>query len=90
MKMLVFYRPNSEHARVVEDYIRDLEIQHGVGTESVEMIDIDTRDGAAMASIYDVVAYPGIAVVDTSGAFVNMWSGELPLQNELMGYLWAN
>ncbi len=90
MKVMVFYRPGSEHARQATDYLAELERQHRIDSSDVELVDLDTREGASLASIYDVVAYPGMAVVDNSGAFVKMWSGELPLQNELMSYLFTS
>lgn len=90
MKVMVFYRPDSEHARKVTSYIEDLERQRRIEKDDIELVDLDTREGASLASIYDIVAYPGVAVVDNSGAFIKMWSGELPLQNELMSYLFTS
>lgn len=87
MKLLVFYRPDSEHARKVTDYLRELDRHHGVGEGSVELIDVDTSEGDNRAKIYDVMAYPTCIVTDETGGFIKLWSGELPLQNELASYL---
>ena len=86
MKVLVLYRPNSEHARVVEDFLRDFERQHARTDLPVEILDLNTRDGASMASIYDIVQYPGILVVDSFGSIVRSWQGmTMPLMAEVAG-----
>lgn len=87
--MLVFYRPDSEHARRTEEFLRDLERQHDISPKSIQIISIDSREGASMASLYDVISYPGIVVVDEMGGFVKSWSGELPLMDELLSYTFS-
>jgi hypothetical protein len=53
----------------------------------VEMMSLDTREGMATATIYDVVAYPAILVMRIDGSVQNMWEGEtLPLIDEVAGY----
>jgi len=89
MKVLVFYRQNSEHARKVEEYLRDLVRTHDIHEQDIRIIDPDTRDGSADASLYDVVSFPGVVVTDASGQFVHSWSGELPLMDELMSYAFS-
>ena len=86
MKILVFYRTNSEHATHTEGYIRDLQRMHDVQEQNLEVVDIDTREGMSLASLYDILAYPGLVVTDDVGGFVKSWSGELPLMDELMSY----
>lgn len=86
MKVLVLYRPNSEHARVVEDFLRDFKNQHGRSDLPVEVLDLNTREGASMASIYDIVQYPGILVVDSFGSIIRSWQGaSMPLMAEVAG-----
>lgn len=85
MKALVLYHPNSEHGRIVEEYARDFERRnsHPLHLESLE-----TREGAATATLYDVVQYPAILVTADDGQMVKQWNGEqLPLMDELAGYL---
>lgn len=85
MKVLVLYRPNSEHGRVVEEFIRDY--QRNGHSGSIEALNIDTREGSASASLYDVMQYPTILVVRQDGAIIRSWEGEtLPLQNEVAAY----
>lgn len=88
MKLLVLYRPNSEHARRVEEYLHDFERQGGKGNAKTELLDLNTREGAAMAAVYDIVQYPGILVTTDDGMVLHSWQGaELPTMSEVAGYL---
>ena len=88
MKVLVLYRPNSEHGRLVEEFIRDY--QRAGHRGHVEALNIDTRDGSAMASLYDVVQYPSILVTRDDGSVLRSWQGsEMPLQNEVAAYAYS-
>jgi len=50
-------------------------------------MDIDSREGAATASMYDIMSQPGIVITSDDGAYVKHWEGEqLPLMNEVAGY----
>lgn len=86
MKLSILYRPNSEHARKVEEFTHDVERQG----RKIELISLDTRDGAAMASLYDVMQYPAIIALRDDGQLVKEWEGEqFPLLNEVMAYSYA-
>lgn len=88
MKVLVLYRPNSEHGRIVEEFIRDY--QRAGHSGRIEALNIDTRDGSAMAALYDVVQYPSIMVTRDDGSIVRAWQGDpLPLQNEIASYAFS-
>lgn len=85
MKIMILYRPNSEHGRLVEEYIHDFRSRHG--EERMEVLNIDSREGSAMASLYDVVRYPAILVVQDNGYVQRSWQGdELPLMDEVASY----
>jgi len=85
MKVLVLYRPHSEHGRVVEEFIHDFQASHR--DERLEVLDIDTRDGSATASLYDVMQYPAILVLQTNGYPQKVWEGgHLPLMDEVASY----
>lgn len=88
MKVLVLYRPNSEHGRLVEEFIHDFQARHE--GERLEVLNIDSRDGSAMASLYDVMRYPAILVLQTDGYLQKSWEGdELPLMDEVVAYAHA-
>lgn len=84
MKVVILYHPESDHARTVESYARDFSRQTG---QKVELISLETRDGSATASLYDVVQYPAILALNQNGEMLRMWQGPiLPLMNELSYY----
>lgn len=88
MKVLVIYRPNSEHGRTVEEYIH--EFQRRYGEARLEILNIDTRDGSATASLYDVMQYPAILVLQNDGFLHKSWMGDsLPLMDEVFAYAQA-
>lgn len=85
MKVLILYRSNSEHGRSVEDFIRDFKTQHT--GQRLEVLDIDTRDGDAMASLYDVVQYPTVIALRDDGSVLKIWDGgTLPLMDDIAYY----
>ena len=90
VKLLILYRPNSDHATTTEGFVRDFQRQHDIDPRNIELMSIDTREGAAKASVYGIVSYPAIVVLANDGAVLNMWMGEpLPLMSEVAGYTFA-
>lgn len=86
VKLLILYRPDSEHSTQVESFVRDFERGYEAA-KRVELISLNTRDGAATASLYDVVAYPAILALADDGSPLNVWQGvPLPLMHEVAGY----
>lgn len=89
MKVLILYRPNSEHATVVESFVRDFQHQHDMGNR-VDLVSINTREGSATAALYDIWQFPTIMAVGDDGRMLNMWQGEpLPLMDEVIGYVYS-
>ncbi|RLA40028.1 MAG: hypothetical protein DRR42_26490 [Gammaproteobacteria bacterium] len=80
MKVFVLYRPNSEHERSVTDFVRDFTKRT---QNELELVSLDTREGADKARVYDVTRYPAIIAVDSAGTLQKVWQGDLPLINEL-------
>lgn len=90
MKVVVLYRPNSDHARDVETFVRDFQRQHDLGNSKVELVSVNTRDGAATASLYDILAYPAIMAIAEDGRVLNIWPGpQLPLMDEVASYMYS-
>ncbi len=85
MKILVLYRPNSEHSRVVDDFIRDYQRNHQ--SDHLEVLSLDTKEGSAMAELYDIMQYPAIMVIQNDGGVQKIWQGDsLPLMDEVAAY----
>ena len=77
---------NSEHASKTEGFIRDLQRMHDIEERNLQIVNIDTREGMTLASLYDIMAYPAIVVTSDVGGFIKSWQGQLPLMDELMSY----
>lgn len=85
MKLSILYQPNSESARKVEEYAHDFQRQRG---HQISLISLETREGADLAKLYDIVHYPAILATKDNGELINFWSGdELPLMNEVAAYI---
>lgn len=86
MKLLILYRPRSEHARAVETFLHDFTYRHE--SSKVELVDADTREGIATASLYDLMTLPAILALRDDGSVLQVWQGELlPLMDEVASYL---
>jgi len=84
MRVTILYHPKSEHSRIVEEFSHDIEYQQGIRTE---LTSVDTREGAAVATLYDVTQYPAILVMREDGSVIQTWLGEqLPLMNEVAAF----
>lgn len=64
--------------------MHDIQRQQNITPESISL---DTREGADMARLYDITAYPAILVLRDSGELLQYWSGDqLPLMSEVAAY----
>ncbi|PID32662.1 hypothetical protein CR956_01255 [Candidatus Saccharibacteria bacterium] len=83
MRAVVIYKERSDHAREVDDYMRDYTRQTG---KRLEVIDPDSRDGADFCRVYDVVEYPTILALSDDGQVLKQWRGRpLPVIGQV-GY----
>jgi hypothetical protein len=86
VKLLILYRPNAEHATEIETFVREFQRRFEAG-KKIELMSIDTRQGAAEASLYDILSYPAILALADDGSVLNTWVGmPLPLMNDVAGY----
>lgn len=85
MKVLVLYRPNTEFARRVEEFMVDFARVYP--DHKLELVDLNTRTGASTAEVYGVVQYPTILALTNEGQLLKDWQGEpLPLMSEVAYY----
>ncbi len=86
MKVFMLYRPNTDHERRVLDYTAEVKRQTG---HDIELVSLDTVEGANKAKLYDVMEYPALLVTMNDGHIQQSWSGgeKLPLINEITYYL---
>ncbi len=85
MRVVILYQSNSEHERKVLEFAHDY---HAAQMDRrVELLDLNTREGAAMAQLYDIVQYPAVLALADNGSLLQFWQGEqLPLMNEVAYY----
>lgn len=84
MRTFVVYKTESDHARAVSDFLRDFTRQTG---RELEVVDPETREGAALCQTYDLVEYPTIVSLDDNGILQNVWKGlPLPTISEVSYY----
>lgn len=74
MKVLVLYRPRSEHRSQVEEFVRRYRSDYP--ESEIEALDVDQQDGALMASLYDIMDYPTILVMRSDGSALQTWQGD--------------
>lgn len=85
MSVLIVYKPVSEHAREVEEYLFEFERRT---SKKLEIVDPETRLGADLCRVYDVVEYPTVLALSEDRQVRNMWRGlPLPLIDEVSYYV---
>ncbi len=83
---MILYHPNQEFAGLAEDFKRDFESR--IKGYELELVSIDTVDGADMAKLYDIVRYPAILITSDSGGLQKAWQDRpFPLIDEVAAYL---
>lgn len=86
MKVVVLYRPHSEYDRLVESFAKDFSRQYP--DKKIELISVDTRDGSATASLYDILRYPAVLALSDDGRVIQEWHNQsLPLLSEVSYYV---
>lgn len=81
---MVFYRPNSEHSRQVEEFVHDF-VRYDP-SRTVDLVDVDSPYGVAQCRVYDIIQYPSIVAKGEDGVMLQKWSGSMPLMDELSYY----
>lgn len=84
MKVIVLYRPKSEHEGEVLDYARDY--KH-FKNKDLKLVSLDDVEGDDLAKLYDVTTYPAVLALRDDGQLQKSWQGAiLPLMDELDYY----
>lgn len=86
MKIVILYRPESEHARATESFIYDYQHQ-GHDASKLQIVNVDSQEGQGMVQLYGIVQYPAIMALRDDGQLMRSWEGEpLPLMSEVAAY----
>lgn len=85
MKVFILYHPNSEHDTQVNQYIREAKRVTG---HDIELVSLETKEGAEKARLYDITRYPAVVATQESGEMLRVWQDELlPTISEVSAYL---
>ncbi len=86
MRVVILYRPDSEHARRVEEYIADFERFHPGG--QLEVLHVDSIEGTEIMKLYGLMEHPAVLALSRDGQLQQQWQGidKLPLMNDLAYY----
>ena len=86
MRVVVLTKDGYDYSSTVDTFITELESQ-AVGAE-VERLDPDTYEGESLARSLDILEFPAVVVLDSSGTSVQQWLGmPLPGISEVSYYL---
>ena len=70
---------------MAQDYVRDFARNTG---KELPLVDVNTREGAYQAQVYDIVRYPSILAIDDEGKVLQTWTGDmLPRFDEVSFYV---
>lgn len=75
----ILYNKNSESQSPAENFAKsldDLKVNN-------ELVDADSRDGAALAELYDLLSRPAVILLRDDGSVVERWQHSLPLATDV-------
>ena len=85
MSVSVIYKESSEHARAVIEFLHEFE---KLTTHKLIEVNPDSREGAEICRLYEIVEYPTVIATTDDGQLRNMWQGSpLPTINEVSYYV---
>ena len=83
MRVVCIYRDNQDYTRSVDEWLENFRRQTG---KTIETLDPDKDTN--FCEVYDIVEYPTILVLSSSGEVRASWRGRnLPLINEVSYYV---
>jgi len=82
MRLTILYREHSDHAREVATFVEMMRRQYP--DKKAHLEDVDTRGGAATASLHGVMQYPAVLITSFEGRTILQQEG-LPLPQ--VGYV---
>lgn len=85
MAVMVFYRDNTDYTRRVTEFLHDFKQRTA---QSLEEVDPDSRRGADLVKLYDIVEYPTLVATTEDGQIRASWRGvPLPTIDEVSYYV---
>lgn len=85
MRTVIVYKAASDHARPVDEFLREFEHRTG---KKVETMEPETPAGTSFCEAYGIVEYPTAVAIDDKGQMQQMWRGlPLPTISEVSYYV---
>ena len=85
MKLRILYHQNDEYSTKVENFVEECKKE---SSQDIDLVSLETPEGASIASIYDITDYPAILVLRDDGQLNRGWQGpNFPTIDEVIGYL---
>jgi len=78
MKIKIFWQKNCPHCPEAKSIGKQLEKE-----AEVQYFDVDSVDGLAEASYYDIASTPSIVVFDNNDNEIQVWRGKTPRIEEI-------
>ena len=78
MKIKIFWQKNCPNCPQVKNLGKQLEKEI-----TVQYFDVDTVDGLAEASYYNILSTPSMVIVDNDDNEIKIWRGEPPHLKEI-------
>jgi len=78
MKIKIFWQKKCPHCPEAKNMVKQLEKE-----TTVQYFDIETIDGLAEASYYDIASTPSIAILDDNDNEIKIWRGKTPRLEEI-------
>ena len=78
MKIKIFWQKNCPNCPEVKNLGKQLEKEI-----TVQYFDVDTVDGLAEASYYNILSTPSMVIVDNDDNEIKIWRGETPHLKEI-------
>ena len=84
MRIVVVWKDNTEYAREVTDWIREMERK--VGSGKIESVNPDTVEGEIFCTPREIMEFPVGMALKSDGATVREWVGSPLPQPEDVAY----
>ena len=85
MKVLIFYRQDTEARRAVEEFVHEFKRRYP--ESELTLMDPDSIEGSRKAEVYDIMQYPTTLALSNDGSTLQRWdNGMMPLMGELAYY----
>lgn len=85
MKVILLFRPNSEHDTSANEYAENFKRVTG---KKLDMLDYDSAEGIELAKIHDITSIPAILALRDDSSLMESWveQDKWPTASELSFY----